>query len=117
MPEFFTIHGGMRFRASRPVMFRDGIEIHLWSEHGPNAREISAAQPIVFKTLSEEELNQSHEPCLRCRVDAAQQLMDELWHCGLRPSEGTGSAGALAATQAHLKDMQAIAMNRLGITK
>jgi hypothetical protein len=27
----------------------------------------------------------------------AQQLMDELWRCGLRPSEGTGSAGSLAA--------------------
>jgi hypothetical protein len=26
--------------------------------------------------------------------------------CGLRPSEGTGSAGALAATERHLKDMQ-----------
>lgn len=35
-------------------------------------------------------------------VDAAQELMDELWAVGLRPSEGTGSAGALAATQKHL---------------
>ena len=33
-------------------------------------------------------------------------LMDDLWQCGLRPSEGTGSAGALAATQKHLDDMR-----------
>jgi hypothetical protein len=36
----------------------------------------------------------------------AQHLMDELWRAGLRPSEGSGSAGALAATQAHLDDMR-----------
>ena len=39
--------------------------------------------------------------------------MDELWRCGLRPSEGTGSAGSLAATERHLKDMQAIAFDLL----
>ena len=43
---------------------------------------------------------------LRLENTLAQKLMDELWNCGIRPSEGTGSAGALAATQAHLKDMQ-----------
>lgn len=43
----------------------------------------------------------------------AQRLMDELWDCGLRPSEGTGSAGSLAATERHLKDMQTIAMGLL----
>ena len=36
----------------------------------------------------------------------AQSLMDDLWGCGFRPSEGTGSAGAMAATQNHLKDLQ-----------
>lgn len=34
---------------------------------------------------------------------AAQNLMDSLWNCGLRPTEGKGSAGALAATERHLK--------------
>lgn len=37
---------------------------------------------------------------------AAQLLMDELWTSGLRPSEGTGSAGSLAATERHLADMR-----------
>jgi hypothetical protein len=41
----------------------------------------------------------------------AQELMDDLWRCGLRPTEGRGSAGALAATQNHLADMRAIAMH------
>jgi hypothetical protein len=43
---------------------------------------------------------------LELSQDEAQRLMDELWHVGLRPSEGTGSAGAMAAVQAHLQDMR-----------
>lgn len=39
---------------------------------------------------------------------AAQELMDSLWQCGLRPTDGSGSAGALAATQEHLADMRSI---------
>lgn len=46
----------------------------------------------------------------------AQQLMDQLWQCGLRPTECTGSAGALAAVEKHLADMRTIAMHGLGIT-
>lgn len=38
----------------------------------------------------------------------AQQLMDELWRCGIRPVEGHGSVGQLAATENHLHDMQAL---------
>lgn len=39
-------------------------------------------------------------------TEAAQSLMDQLWACGIRPTEGRGSAGALAATQNHLEDMR-----------
>lgn len=46
------------------------------------------------------------EPTCTITSAAAQELMDQLWQCGLRPSEGTGSAGALAATQRHLDDMR-----------
>jgi hypothetical protein len=40
--------------------------------------------------------------------DDAQTLMDDLWRAGLRPTEGAGSAGALAATQRHLEDMRTL---------
>ena len=43
---------------------------------------------------------------------AAQELMDNLWSCGLRPSEGTGSAGSLAAVERHLKDMQRLVFDK-----
>lgn len=48
------------------------------------------------------------EPTISMPKELAQRLMDELWQCGLRPSEGTGSAGAMAATQRHLEDMRTL---------
>jgi len=41
----------------------------------------------------------------------AQELIDCLWAAGLRPTAGSGSAGQLAATQTHLKDMRDIAFS------
>lgn len=45
----------------------------------------------------------------------AQILIDDLWNAGLRPTEGSGSAGSLAATKEHLEDMRTIAFKKLGI--
>lgn len=55
-------------------------------------------------------------PAITVSPHTAQMLMDSLWDCGLRPSEGTGSAGQLAATQKHLEDMRHIVLHQLGIT-
>ena len=62
-----------------------------------------AAKPPVFVELQPGEIA---EPMLTIQQEDAQLLMDELWSVGLRPSEGTGSAGSLAATERHLRDMQ-----------
>ena len=48
-------------------------------------------------------------------IEGAQLLMDELWDCGLRPTEGAGSAGQLTSVQRHLEDMRAIAFNKSGV--
>lgn len=41
-------------------------------------------------------------------ITEAQALIDSLWDCGLRPTEGAGSAGSLSATKYHLEDMRAL---------
>lgn len=71
---------------------------------------VEIVQPVAFKRLSAEEAEQTMviEPVVRLPIQSAQQLMDELWQCGLRPTEGTGSAGSLAATERHLADMRAL---------
>jgi hypothetical protein len=55
------------------------------------------------------------QPSLKVKVDVAQGLMDELWRCGLRPSEGSGSAGALRAVESHRDDLKKIAFHALKI--
>ena len=70
----------------------------------------SVAAPV---SMVKHEAGGIASPMLRLAIHEAQQLMDELWQCGLRPTEGTGSAGSLAATERHLKDMQTVAMGLL----
>jgi hypothetical protein len=55
------------------------------------------------------------EPSFRLELTNAQLLMDELWQCGIRPSEGTGSAGAMAATEKHLADMRKLVFETLPV--
>ncbi len=62
---------------------------------------------LVFE---ERKMNEFAAPTLQLssRSNEAQALMDRLWSCGLRPTEGNGSAGALAATERHLADLKAL---------
>jgi hypothetical protein len=54
----------------------------------------------------------SCNPTFSLSMGAAQALMDDLWNVGLRPTEGTGSAGSLAATQRHLEDMRTLVFKK-----
>lgn len=74
----------------------------------------AVAKPVEFETV-EQDYCGTLQPMFQLSIHQGQQLMDELWNCGLRPSEGTGSAGQLAATQQHLRDMRTIAFNTLNI--
>jgi len=70
------------------------------------------AQPMALKS---HKAGQPAQPFIKLEIQQAQQLIDELWQCGLRPSEGTGSAGSLKATENHLSDMRKIVFKKLNI--
>jgi len=70
---------------------------------------VSIAQPLQFRQEAAEKVVNNDRPVVSLSQEDAQALVDELWHCGVRPSEGTGSAGQLAATQKHLDDMRDLA--------
>lgn len=71
-------------------------------------------EPIKFRRIDPNE--SADAPTIMMDIQSAQSIMDNLWRCGLRPSEGSGSAGSLAATERHLEDMRLIVMNNLKIT-
>lgn len=94
--------------------FTGGIALHLAYEIR-DSDQISVAQPLTFVEVDRSTLRS--DPCARFDHRSAQRLMDELWQCGLRPSEGSGSAGSLAATERHLADMRALAYHALKVPK
>ena len=53
-----------------------------------------------------------HELSLFIDRTNAQELMDSLWSCGIRPTEGAGSAGALSAVKYHLEDMRKLVFHQ-----
>ena len=69
------------------------------------------AEPL---TMKDDEGIVIVQPTFTLDKQEAQLLMDDLWMAGLRPTEGTGSAGSLAATQRHLEDMRTLVFNPKG---
>jgi len=67
---------------------------------------------LIMTTYDEKSFVEYINPSFTLDYSDAQALMDDLWNCGLRPSEGTGSAGALAATQKHLEDMRKLVFEK-----
>jgi hypothetical protein len=47
-------------------------------------------------------------------ISKAKEIMDNLWNCGIRPSD-QGSPGQLRATEKHLNDMRKIAFKKLNM--
>lgn len=95
-----------QFFAERSIS-HSKIALHLLTKAAEGTR---GAATITFHTTKDGEYI---EPMYLLSADEAQQIVDELWRCGVRPSEGTGSAGSLAATERHLSDMQRIAFTLL----
>lgn len=87
------------------------LEIMLYSRIGA---AVSYGTSLIMKTETEPGL-EAMEPTFALHFEAAQELMDQLWMAGLRPTEGSGSAGSLAATERHLADMRSIVAKNLDV--
>lgn len=62
-------------------------------------------EPLQIKVREDDHCIRE-EPTFSLEMEQAQTLMDDLWNCGIRPTEGAGSAGAMRATERHLEDMR-----------
>lgn len=85
----------------------NAVEIAI-VQHSKSGRQIAA--PITM--VSFDDVGQMLDPTMRLSRNEATMLMDELWRCGVRPSErvsGIGDTGTLGAKDAHLNDMRQIA--------
>lgn len=89
------------------------IDVRLFDYKGPGWRRF-VGKPVVFE--EHEQDGSFMPPTISLKEDAAQSLMDALWDCGVRPTQGHGSAGQLAATERHLEDLRAIVFQQNDLT-
>lgn len=100
--------------ARRPP-YNNSIDLYFIDKNGFDTGMVGFALPMSFERVRDDDYHAHRLPALSLSQSDAQQLMDELWHCGLRPSEGSGSAGSLAATERHLADMRTMAFHALQV--
>ena len=96
------MHKHMRIFARRA--FAD-FGIHLHAAEYQDGMPVAIATAVTMHAVAVSALGNQTAPLLTIDDSAAKRLMDELWNCGIRPSE-VGSVGALAATERHLADLQ-----------
>ncbi len=103
----------IKFEVMRnPLWSGAGLEIHIY-QPANDSRHGCVARPVQFEPLDEGMMRPA--PALPLTEDEAQQLCDALWEAGVRPTNGAGSVGQLAATQEHLATVKAIAFHALKI--
>lgn len=99
---------------AEPKWYSNSIALYFYEKAQDG--KVSYVSNLVMTTAEE---GQAFEPsnALTIPRETAQELMDSLWQCGLRPSEGSGSAGSLRATQDHLRDLQEISRRLLSMVE
>lgn len=82
--------------------------------HGDRA---TVSKPLQFGPIND--AGDEYQPALVMPPETAQQLMDALWDCGLRPTQGQQSHGQFAAQGRHLEDMRVLvaAMTKVELPK
>ncbi len=85
-----------------------GFGVDLYITEG-NRRYLAVAGPILMERKERESFDQI-EPCITFdRQDDMQDLMDDLWRMGLRPSARSDEYKAqLESVTGHLNDMRAL---------
>lgn len=74
--------------------------------HPRNDGTVDVAAPVTWVTT---EIHNAVEPTARLKQEDFQQLCDELYRLGFRPSDQKDPNGELAATKYHLEDMRKLA--------
>jgi len=105
------IDNRIKMRARRSDISFGGDTINLYA-YQRDSHSQSVAKKIE---LVQCEKYVTPEVFAEIEMQEAQILMDDLWAAGVRPTEGSGSAGAMKAVMNHLDDMRKIAFKKLGI--
>ena len=87
----------------------DGFSVHILED---DKKKIVTS---IVMTVGERTNGEYYSPPMILSEDEVQQIMDQLWQCGVRPRNGEGSNAQINAMKNHLDDMRKIAFNGLKI--
>ena len=87
---------------------RRAFEFFIWVDTRDGKRKF--ADQFVYLDTPEDTLT---DPALSVDCDVAQQIMDDLWRTGLRPTNIRKEDLALSAKDDHIKDLQRVAFTLL----
>lgn len=110
------IAGTYHIRAIQEHFWRDGVTI-LPFVIDYNQRKRQKIAKIEWEEVKESTPISTGEDTFHLLPTEAQELMDDLWQCGIRPTEGTGSAGAMQEAQNHIKDLREFGTRLLAIVE
>jgi hypothetical protein len=104
------------YKSVRAIAHRDpwSEEIGLLVAEHVSGQPRRVAKPLEFVELPD---GAPLDPTIRLAGMEAQELMDMLWDCGLRPTQSKSSIGQTEAIIRHLEDMRAVAFSKLEIPK
>lgn len=88
--------------------YHDGYGLYIFDE---NERTIAIPEPLKLKTMPKEDAEgiPMRPVCMFKRLEEFQQLFDDLWVLGMRPSARSDEYKAqLETMKHHLNDMRAI---------
>ncbi len=102
----------LRAVAHKPNFFNNVVSLIIYA---PERRELVTG----FKTRKFAELDplQPGDHACLLRAEDAQALMDSLWDCGVRPTQGSGSAGSFEAQRPHLEDVRQLLFHTMSVQK
>jgi hypothetical protein len=111
-----VIQLGFELVAVRQHLRLDSIGFHLLKWNGDPHNSRSIATSVSFAPFADGEYTEPR-PLFEISSEGAQRLIDALWQCGLRPTQGKQSEGVTAAQARHLEDMRALTFAKLGIER
>lgn len=96
----------------------DSINIYLRRYSGKRQQDIKYffAKPVEYIELDPTARTDQH-PTIQLTEEEAQQLANQLWDAGIRPTLVKYQNDRANTLNAHLQDMRAIAFNKIKVPK
>ena len=89
----------------------EGVSISIQDRNKNNGR-LSIVKELTLEEIPEGSMINETANISR---ESAQELMDDLYSIGIRPTDAAGTAGGMKATENHLNDMRKIVSKKLDV--